>query len=321
MKVILTASIFCSLVFFPSKSFAEKKQNLSGDLQENIYDNKSERDSGLNTSSQERKALSKDSYFPESSGSLGLRAIEISPKNVLGDSADKLEKAVIETETFIPQDSKMIEALQIINKNINSILSGEPANLDKIFLELRKIFAQEEFSNGELLEFIDDATEIRRKYHLILDCMARVEFAKRSVKYGIAPRVALQLASSEYIQLPNFILKEGLNDNEFNKMVSDVGCGVVWKDRLKYLFALNRYFGNGSNLKIEDFKHFPNRIRNYIKLLEENDKFCQKFFYHLRYVMAQDFYYAGISKENIVNIFSLSEEEWRNFVKPGNYNR
>lgn len=218
-----------------------------------------------------------------------------------------------------PEDFRIDEALKVINENIKTASSGNSSDIDRIFTELRKMFSCAELSNAELLELIDDAIEVRKKYHLILDCVARVEFAKRSIKRGISSRVALQLSSSEYIQLPGFVLKEEVNEAEFNKMVSDIGCGIVWKDRLKYLFAQNRYFGSNNNLSVESFRFLPSRTRNYVKVLEENDKFCQRFYNHLRYVMAQDYYYAGISKEDIVNIFNLTKDEWNGFVKPGSY--
>lgn len=241
---------------------------------------------------------------------------EINPKTIFGKNSDKLEKLSSDNISDGSHDDKMRKALQIIHDQIISVMSGQPSDVQKVFEQLRTIFSDEEFTDGELLEFIDDATEIRQKYYQVVECMARIEYAKRTLQHGFSPKQALILTSSEYMKLPAFILQPSGNEVKFNGMISDIGCGVMWKDRLKYLFALHTYFGEGQPAALGTFKNFPNRVSNYIRLLEENDKFCKEYFKHVTYSIAQEFYLREVDSKTIKNIFQISDDEFKNFVLP-----
>ncbi len=210
------------------------------------------------------------------------------------------------------------EALEVIRRLIISRPPDQSVKQYEVFAELRDIFTESEFSNEELVTLIEDAMELKKKYLLIFDFVVRSEYARRLVKENINADEVLQFASSEYIQLPKFILREKVNGDQLNEVLSDLGCGVVWKDRAKYLFVLNKYFGKKENRE-DNQKHFPRRVRNYFKLLKEVDKFFGEAYMHLIYVMAQDFYYADVSPEKIKKIFSFSDKEWDSLIKPNTY--
>lgn len=236
----------------------------------------------------------------------------IHPKDVWGDSANKLEKLV---ETKHPDISNMRQALDIIDENIFSI-SDHFIEFDKIFIKLRELFTAAEFSNEELFSFIDDAFEIRNKYYIIQEFVIRLEYARRSIQYGIPKAQAIALTSSEYMQIPTFALNENIDTIKLNNVLIDLGCGIVWKDRLKFLFANNRCFGHSNDVQIKNFAQFPKNIKNYIILLRENYQFVSSTQKHLAYLIAQNFQQAGISKDIILKIFQLTEKEWKEFFLP-----
>ncbi len=255
-------------------------------------------------------------------------SVEITPKIVFGSNSEgDLEKAVnvngnnITSTTDLNKsfDEKMAEALKVINENVTAIFTGQPSNIDKIFLKLRKIFATEEFSNEEIFDFIDDATEIRKKYPLILECVSRIMFARKAIEHGIPSDKALQLSSSDYIQLPKFILNKTIKDYEFHQMISDVGCGIVWKDISKYLIAFNRYYGNNNAINFESFKNFPNKVQYYMRLTSEIAKFFQEYKRHIDYSIAQNFIMEGIDLKEVQSIFSLTYDELKTLCTPKNY--
>ncbi len=169
------------------------------------------------------------------------------------------------------------------------------------------------------MELIADAMEIKSKYPLILEFVIRSEYARRAVKEKINSQEVLQLASSEYIYLPRLILREKITENQINEVLTDLGCGVTWKDRAKYLFALNKYLGKNEIVISNGLKRFPRQVQNYFELLEEISKFFIDSYDHLKYKIAQDFYYGDVSEKKIMKIFSLSKEEWNNLIKPKDY--
>ncbi len=236
----------------------------------------------------------------------------IQPKDVWGDSANELEKLVKTKQRNL---SNMRLALDIIDENIFSI-SDHFIEFDKIFIKLRELFTLAEFSNEELFSFIDDAFEIRNKYYIIQEFVVRLEYARRSIQYGISKSQAIALTSSEYMQIPAFALNENVDVIKLNSVLIDIGCGIVWKDRLKFLFANNRCFGHLNDIQIRNFARFPKNIKNYIILLRENYQFVSSTQKHLAYLIAQNFQQAGISKDIILKIFQLTEKEWKEFFLP-----
>ena len=230
--------------------------------------------------------------------------------------ASEHQKKILDMET----------ALKIISRRIIKCRPDQYVDQYAVFSELRKVFSEEEFSTEELMILIEDALEIKKKYLLIFDFVIRSEYARRAVREGINADEVLQFASSEYIQLPKFILKKNTSGSQLNDVLSDLGCGVVWKDRAKYLFVVNKYFG-GEDAKVseaavgstEKFDRLPRRIQNYLKLIAEVGKFHEKAYEHLVFLIAQDFYYADVPQEKIMKIFSFSDEEWASLIKPNTY--
>ncbi len=319
-------------------SFREQEKNLKNDKDSNVVldpvtdtvkDNNVKNDSSLNISKIKSKPLDEQNIVSKSITEN--KRLEISPKTIFaGNSADKLEAVInnndnnaltIQTKLEINKyfDTKMKKALAIINDNIVVILTGQPSNIDKIFSKLRNVFTIDEFSNDEIFDFIDDATEIRKKYPIILECVARIIYVKKAIEHGISPNLALKLSSSDYIQLPNFILNKKINDTEFNQMISDIGCGVVWKDIAKYLIAVNKYYGNKNILNLKSFKNFPKRVQHYMLLSEEISKFFKEYKRHVDYNIAQNFLFGGIEINKVKAIFSLSEDEFKELCRPNDY--
>ena len=245
------------------------------------------------------------------------KSAEITSEDLWGSSGSDFEK-VFESDHH-KSSPNMSKALELIRKNIVKFRYDRPFDQYAVFSELRDIFSEDEFPSGELMAFIADAMEIKSKYPLILEFVIRSEYARKAVKEKINSTEALQLASSEYIYLPRFILREKIPENQINEIVSDLGCGVIWKDRAKYIFALNKYFGKNKVTISNELKRFPKQVQRYFELLEEISKFFEGSYNHLKYKIAQDFYYGDVSEEKIMKIFSLSKEEWNNLIKPNNY--
>jgi hypothetical protein len=243
--------------------------------------------------------------------------VQITSEDLFGSSGANFEKAFESKSHKISPD--VSKALKLIRKHIVKFRYDRPFDQYAIFSELRDVFSEEEFSSGEIIELIADALEIRSKYPLILEFVVRSQYARRAVEEKINSLEALQLASSEYIYLPRFILRKKITENQINEVLTDIGCGVTWKDRAKYIFALNSYFGKSEIAISAGLKRFPKHIQNYLALLVEVSKFFTNSYDHLKYKIAQDFYYGDISKEKIIKIFSLSKDEWRNLVKPKDY--
>lgn len=216
------------------------------------------------------------------------------------------------------EDANLDKALNIVRQQIFGCPLEQNINQNKVFNKLRRVVPKAEFSDEELMIFIEDAMEINKKYQLIFDFIIRSEYARRAVDTGVDADDALQFASSEYIQLPEFVLKKKVNDDELDDVLSDLGCGVVWKDRAKYSFVLGKYFGK-ERTKDDQKWHSSRRVQNYLKLITEIDKFFEKSYSHLVYLIAQDFYYADIPQERIREIFSFSDKELKSLIKPKNY--
>jgi len=245
------------------------------------------------------------------------KSVEITSEDLWGSSGSDFEKAFESgPRKTNPNISK---ALKLIRKDIIKFRYDRPFDQYAIFSELRDAFSEEEFPSGELMEFIADAMEIKSKYPLILEFVIRSEYARKAVKDKINSQEALQLASSEYIYLPRFILREKITENQINEVISDLGCGVTWKDRAKYIFALNNYLEKNKVVISNKLKRFPKQVQNYLDLLDEVSKFFADSYDHLKYKIAQDFYYGDVPKEKITKIFSLSKEEWRDLIKPKDY--
>lgn len=243
--------------------------------------------------------------------------VQITSEDLFGGSGADFEKAFQSKPHKMSTD--VSEALKLIRKHIIKFRYDRPFDQYAIFSELRDVFSEEEFSSGEIMELIADALEIKSKYPLILEFIVRSQYARRAVNEKINSQEALQLASSEYIYLPRFILRKKITENQINEVLTDLGCGVTWKDRAKYVFALNNYFGK-NEIRISDgLKKFPKHIQNYLALLAEVSKFFANSYDHLKYKIAQDFYYGDVSKEKMIKIFSLSKDEWHNLVKPKDY--
>lgn len=245
--------------------------------------------------------------------------------NSSSDEVKILSTQEVNSETKSEHKSKNQEetadlnkALKIIQQLIFGSSPEQSINQKKVFDKLRKSVSETEFSSEELMILIEDAMEIDKKYQLIFDFVIRSEYARRATNEGINADEALQFASSEYIQLPKFILKKKIDKDELDDVLSDLGCGVVWKDRAKYSFVLSKYFGKETE-KNEEKWYSSRRAQNYLKLIAEIDKFFEKSYSHLVYLIAQDFYYADIPQEKIQKIFSFSDDELKSLIKPKNY--
>lgn len=245
------------------------------------------------------------------------KSVEITSEDLWGSSGVDFER-IFESDHH-KASPNMSKALELIRKNIVKFRYDRPFDQYAIFSELRDIFSEDEFPGGELMEFIADAMEIKSKYPLILEFVIRSEYARKAVKEKINSIEALQLASSEYIYLPKFILREKITENQINEIVSDLGCGVIWKDRAKYIFALNNYLGKNKVTISNNLKRFPKQVQRYFELLAEVSKFFEGSYNHLKYKIAQDFYYGDVPEEKIMKIFSLSKDEWKSLIKPKDY--
>lgn len=292
-------------------------------------------------SDKEAKITTKEATTRNSSQGMKISAVQEikseiktnSAKHFMLSSEDLWENSAADfDEIFEVEHQKKIlnmdEALKIIRRRIINRRPDQRIDQYAVFSELRKVFSEAEFSTEELMTFIEDALEIKKKYLLIFDFVIRSEYARRAVKEGVNADEVLQFASSEYIQLPKFIFRKNVDSNQLNDVLSDLGCGVVWKDRAKYMFVVNKYFGGGearsasvgdSDGSAEKSVRFPRRVRNYLKLIEEVGKFFEEAYEHLVFLIAQDFYYADVPQEKIMKIFPFSDREWAFLVKPDNY--
>lgn len=232
---------------------------------------------------------------------------EANPETKSGHKSENHEK-----------NANLNKALKIIRQQIFGCPLGQRIDQNKVFSKLRRIVPKSEISDTELRIFFEDATEINKKYQMIFDFIIRSEYARRAVEAGIDADKALQFASSKHIQLPKFVLKEEVNDDELDDILSDLGCGVIWKDRAKYSFVQSKYFGK-ENTKNNEKWHSSGINQNYLKLITEIDKFFEKLYSHLVYLIAQDFYYAHVPQEKIREIFSFSDEELKSLIKPKDY--
>lgn len=305
MKYI--ASVFCAIfalnvVAEPSKESTSKEIKTSVGLGKNstVADNFSSQKIRL----QEDASKTAENFVP-------------SLVDLWGESAagfDEIFKSEPQKKIF-----DMDKALEILRDKIICRHQDQRVDLDEVFVELRKIFTESQFSTEELMDLIEDALELKKKYVLIFDFVIRGEYARRAVQEGLNADEVLQVASSEYIQLPSFILRSRVNSDQLNDALTDLGCGIIWKDRIKYLFVLNKYFGKTgekSSISENGLKNFPRRIRNYLKLLAEIDRFFGEAYEHLVYLIAQDFYYAEVPQRKILKIFSFSEKEWNSVIEP-----
>ena len=209
------------------------------------------------------------------------------------------------------------EAFEIVWKYVFSRSSDQIIDYHEVLSQLREIFP--ESSLEDLITIIDDTIELKNKYPLILDFVVRSSYARKAVEEGVRKDEALQLASSEYIYLPSLILRNDVKDSQLNEVLADIGCGVVWKDRAKYWFALRKYSGSENHVKLEGLDKFPMRVQNYLRLLEEIDHYFSGSCKHWVYRMAQDFYYADVKEEKILKIFSFSKQDGNSFIKPKTY--
>lgn len=216
------------------------------------------------------------------------------------------------------ENANLDKALKIIRQQIFGCPLEQIINQQEVFSKLRRIVPETEFSSEDLMIFIEDAMEINKKYQMIFDFVIRSEYARRASNAGINADEALLFASSEYIQLPKFILKKKVDKDKLDDVLSDLGCGIVWKDRAKYSFVQRKYFGE-ENAKNNEKWYSSRRVQNYLKLIVEIDKFFEKSYSHLVYLIAQDFYYADVSQEKIQKIFSFSDEELKSLIKPKGY--
>ncbi len=209
------------------------------------------------------------------------------------------------------------KSFSIIWKHILNHSSDQIVDYSEVLAQLQEVFPDDD--PEELLVIIDDAVELKNKYPLILDFVVRSKYAKRAIKAGIRKDEARQLASSEYIYLPPFILGENVKNSQLNEVLSDMGCGVLWKDRAKYLFALQKYSEGEKVVKLKGLDKFPERIRNYLILLEEIDHYFSGSCNHWAYRIAQDFYFSDVKEEKILQIFPFPKKEWESFIKPKTY--
>ena len=239
--------------------------------------------------------------------------IEIHFEDIWEAAGTKL-KTLLKHKKQIPDVHK---AFGVIRKHIFNLSSDQTVDYPEILSKLQEIFSDSD--PMELLIFIDDAVELKNKYPLILDFVVRTKYAKRAVQNGVNREEARQLASSEYIYLPPFILREKFKNSQLNEVLSDMGCGVLWKDRAKYLFALRKYSEEEKEVKFKGLDKFPGRIRNYLMLLEEIDHYFSGSCKHWAYRIAQDFYYSDVKEEKILQIFSFSKKDWDSFIKPKTY--
>ena len=211
------------------------------------------------------------------------------------------------------------KAFKIISDAIVTLPSGLPSNISEIFTELRKVLPADKFSDEDIFGLIDDAIEIRCKLSLTIDLLIRSAYAKLAVQVGIAKRLALDLCSSNYLQLPKFVVMTfSVRDETLDKVLAELGSGIVWKDRIKFEILNDKYFGSGKKLELKDFEGFSQKIACYAWLVSEIAEFFEDYRRHVVYKIAQNFYVNNIDIEKIKQIFELSNDEIKLLI-PHNY--
>lgn len=215
----------------------------------------------------------------------------------------------------------MEKALELIREYVMRLWSNDPLNEATVFSKMRDKFSEKEFPSEEMRVFIDDAMEIKNKYPLIWEFVLRSEYAKKAAAEGLSREEALQLTSSEYIYLPKFVLYKNFDITKLlNETLIDLGCGVLWKDRLKYLFVYSKYFGKKVEISSDKLKNLPRRAQNYLLLLDEISKLFEKDAHkHLVYKIAQDFCDGNIDQEKVMKILPISKKEWDDLIKSRDY--
>jgi hypothetical protein len=195
-----------------------------------------------------------------------------------------------------------------------------PTFISEIFTELRKVLPADKFSDEDIFGLIDDAIEIRCKLSLTIDLLIRSAYAKLAVQVGIAKKLALDLCSSNYLQLPKFVVMTfSVRDETLDKVLAELGSGIVWKDRIKFEILNDKYFGSGKKLELKDFSSFSQKIACYAWLVSEIAEFFEDYRRHVVYKIAQNFYVNNIDIEKIKQIFELSNDEIDLLIAPRNY--
>lgn len=215
----------------------------------------------------------------------------------------------------------MEKALELVREYVIRLWSNKQLDATEVFSRMRELFSEKEFPSEEMRRFIDDAMEIKNKYPLIWEFAFRCEYAKKAEAEGLSREEALQLTSSEYIYLPKFVLYKDYDITKLlNETLMDLGCGILWKDRLKYLFVCSKYFGKKVKSSSSKLKNLPRRARNYLLLLDEISKLFEKDAHeHLVYKIAQDFCDGNIDQEKVMKILPISKKEWDELVKSRDY--
>ncbi len=221
-------------------------------------------------------------------------------------------------EIFAAQNNSLDlkTALNIVRQRIFGISEDQEIDIYNVFDEIRSEYSKEAWSDEDILRFIDDALEIKKKYPIFLNFVIRSKYAKKAVQEGIDAAEVLALSSSEYIHLPRFILRKVIKAKDLNKVLSDLGVGVVWKDRMKYLYVSRKFKDNENHRIVNKLDNCPKHVYQYFQLIDEISKLFEDADTHIRYVIAQDFFFDNLPKEKIVKIFSLTEKEWKSLIKP-----
>lgn len=215
----------------------------------------------------------------------------------------------------------MEKALELIREYVMRLWSNKQLDANEVFSRMRELFSEKEFPSEEMRRFIDDAMEVKNKYPLVWEFVFRSEYAKKAEASGLSREEVLQLASSEYIYLPKFVLYKDFDITKLlNETLMDLGCGILWKDRLKYLFVCSKYFNKKVMNNSDKLKNLPRRARNYLLLLDEISKLFEGDAHkHLVYKIAQGFSEGNVSQEKIMKILPISKKEWDELIKSRDY--
>lgn len=315
MKCISSALVFLS-ISLATVTYAKKVES-NQQIKKDIKSQKSRK--SVPTQNKKRKIQNQKAKKESRKQKVASEVLNVSigAKNLFV----RYDESVSESFSSENKALDMEDALKLIKNYVSRLWSDNSMEQFDAFAELRSLFSEEEFSSGELMAFIDDAMEIKNKYPLILEFVVRSEYARKAEEKGIAREEALQLASSEYIFLPKFILYKDYDITKMlNETLMDLGCGVLWKDRMKYMFVLNKYFGKRKVEKSDDFNKLPRRVQHYFLLLENLSKLFESSYNHLEYKIAQDFYYGDVPEKAMKEIFCFSKDEWNSLITPKNYN-
>lgn len=240
---------------------------------------------------------------------------EFTIEDVWGYESGNFERIFKSTKD---DDLNLDKALHIICREVFGISSDQEIDTYQVFAEIRSEYQKAELSDQEIMQFVDDAIELKKKYPIILNFVIRSKYAKEAVKEGLDTDEVLALASSEYIHLPKFILKDSFEEKSLNEVLTDLGSGVIWKDRMKYLYIFKKYEGKEEKAIVDKLTNCSRQIKFYLQLLYEISKIFKEAHSHIAYIIAQDFFFDDLPKEKIMNIFSLSENDWKSIVKPKN---